>query len=106
MSISWILYGISFIFGTLVGSFLNVCILRIPVGESVVSPRSHCRHCGRLVRAYDNIPLLSYLLLKGRCRDCGEPISPQYGIVELLSGLLPLPASGNSICLGSRPFGS
>ncbi|MFO1520265.1 MAG: prepilin peptidase [bacterium] len=82
------LYLFGFIFGALWGSFLNVCIVRIPKKESIVHPRSHCPHCGRLVRAYDNIPILSFILLKGRCRDCRESISWQYPSVEFLTGLL------------------
>jgi leader peptidase (prepilin peptidase)/N-methyltransferase len=68
--------------GLVVGSFLNVVIWRVPRGESVVSPPSHCPGCDRPVRPRDNIPVLSWLLLRGRCRDCGEPISPRYPLVE------------------------
>ena len=74
-------------FGLVVGSFLNVCIYRLPRRESIVFPGSHCPHCGQGVRPYDNIPMISYLLLRGRCRACGERISLQYPIVELLAGL-------------------
>ena len=83
-----ILHGFYFAFGLVVGSFLNVCICRIPRGESVVSPRSHCPGCGAAIRPYDNVPLLSYLVLRGRCRSCGELISLQYPVVELATGLL------------------
>lgn len=76
--------------GMVVGSFLNVCICRLPKGESVVFPPSHCPNCDYLIRWYDNIPLLSYLLLRGRCRGCGARISIQYPLVELLNGLLTL----------------
>lgn len=76
-----------FLFGLCVGSFLNVCIHRLPRGESVVHPRSRCPQCGRPIAAYDNIPLLSYLVLRGRCRHCQARISPQYPLVELLTGL-------------------
>lgn len=77
-----------FIFGIIIGSFLNVCIGRIPIGESVVTPPSHCPKCKASIAFYDNLPLLSYLLLGGKCRACHEPISPRYLIVELFTGLL------------------
>ena len=76
-----------FLAGAAIGSFLNVCIARWPAGESVVKPRSRCPHCGRGVRAHENVPILSWLLLRGRCAGCGNPISPQYLIVELVVGL-------------------
>lgn len=81
---------LSFIFGAVVGSFLNVCICRMPHNESVVTPPSHCPACNYRIRWYDNIPLFSYLLLRGKCRGCGTHISLQYPIVELLNGLLTL----------------
>ncbi|MFQ5678936.1 MAG: prepilin peptidase [Gemmatimonadota bacterium] len=71
------------LWGAVLGSFLNVCIARLPERQSVVSPRSRCAKCRRPLRWYDNIPILSYLLLRGRCRACGEPISWQYPVVEL-----------------------
>ena len=74
--------------GLLVGSFLNVVAHRLPLGQSLVSPRSRCPECGAPVRAYDNVPVLSWLLLKGRCRHCSTSISPQYPIVELATGAL------------------
>ena len=77
----------AFLFGSVIGSFLNVCIYRIPLEESVVAPRSKCPGCGTLIRAYDNIPILSYILLRGRCRNCGLRISPVYPLVELMGGL-------------------
>lgn len=79
-----------FVFGALVGSFLNVCILRIPTGDSIVSPPSHCPKCKAAITFYDNIPLISYLVLRGRCRNCGARISPRYFMVELLTALLSL----------------
>ena len=79
---------LAFVFGLLVGSFLNVCIHRWPKYQSVVSPRSHCPHCEAQIAWYDNIPLLSYSFLRGRCRNCGTWISIRYPIVELLNGLL------------------
>lgn len=73
-----------FILGSVVGSFLNVCIARLPTGESVVSPPSHCRLCKTPIPFYDNIPLISFIFLRGHCRFCGERISPRYFIVEFL----------------------
>ncbi len=78
---------LSFIFGALVGSFLNVCIYRLPKDESIVFPGSHCPHCNKPIAFYDNIPILSYLILRGKCRNCGKPISPQYPLVEAVSAL-------------------
>lgn len=80
----------SFLLGAAVGSFLNVCIYRLPAGESVVSPPSRCPACGAGIRPWHNIPVLSWLILRGKCRDCGAPISPRYLFVELLNGLLTL----------------
>ena len=77
-----------FLFGLVIGSFLNVCILRIPREESVVLPPSHCPACNAPIQPYDNIPVVSWLILGGRCRKCKAPISPQYPIVELITGLL------------------
>jgi len=79
-----------FLMGTLFGSFLNVVILRMPVGQSIVRPASACPECGSRVRPRDNVPILSYLLLRGRCRDCGVRISPRYVVVEVLAGILPV----------------
>ena len=74
--------------GSCVGSFLNVLIYRMPRGESVVFPSSHCPRCGRAIRWYDNVPLVSWLVLKGRCRFCKEPISPRYLLIEATSAVL------------------
>jgi leader peptidase (prepilin peptidase)/N-methyltransferase len=79
---------IVFIFGSAIGSFLNVCIHRMPQGESVVWPSSHCPHCKKRIPAYDNIPFLSYITLGGRCRFCKQRISLRYPIVELLTALM------------------
>lgn len=76
------------LWGAIWGSFLNVCIARIPLGQSVVRPGSRCMACGAPVRALDNLPILSYLLLRGRCRSCGARFSGRYALVELLMGLL------------------
>ncbi len=77
-----------FVFGAIVGSFLNVCILRLPKGESIVSPPSHCPACKSPIPFYDNIPLISYLILRARCRYCGTRISFRYFVVELLMAAL------------------
>jgi leader peptidase (prepilin peptidase)/N-methyltransferase len=74
--------------GLLVGSFLNVVAYRLPRGESLVRPRSRCPQCGTQLRAVDNVPVLSWLALRGRCHHCGAPISPRYPIVELVTGAL------------------
>jgi leader peptidase (prepilin peptidase)/N-methyltransferase len=79
-----------FILGTILGSFFNVVIYRVPRGESIIRPASACPACGTRLRAWDNIPLLSYIVLGGRCRYCSKPISARYPTVELLSGVLPV----------------
>ena len=76
-----------FIFGSLIGSFLNVCIIRMAKEESVVTPRSHCVKCNKLIAWYDNIPFISFILLKGKCRSCGEKFSFRYFFIELLTAL-------------------
>ncbi len=76
----------SFVLGAVLASFLNVCIYRIPKGISVAKGRSVCPACGCEIRAYDNIPLLSFVLLRGKCRDCNSPISKRYPIVEAIGG--------------------
>jgi leader peptidase (prepilin peptidase)/N-methyltransferase len=83
-----VLYIIVGLFGLVFGSFLNVCIARLPRGESIVLPRSHCPRCNHAIRWYDNIPVLSYLVLRAQCRDCHAPISPIYPAVELLTALV------------------
>ncbi len=77
-----------FLFGLVIGSFLNVCIVRIPEQKSIVSPASACPKCGAAVRPYDNIPVVSYLVLRGKCRSCKAAISWMYPVVELLNALL------------------
>ena len=84
----WIFTLFGLFFGLTVGSFANVCIARLPKKQSVVFPASHCPKCRTPIRAADNIPLISYLLLKGRCRQCGQNISPIYPAIELVTGLL------------------
>ncbi len=78
---------IAFIFGLVIGSFLNVCIYRVPRGLSIVRPPSACPICKTSIRPWENIPLLSYIFLKGKCRGCGELISLRYPLVELINGL-------------------
>ena len=75
------------VFGLAIGSFLNVVIYRVPLGKSVVSPRSSCPHCGAEIKARDNVPIVSWLVLRGKCRNCGAPISPRYPLVELGTGV-------------------
>jgi leader peptidase (prepilin peptidase)/N-methyltransferase len=77
-----------FLLGTIIGSFLNVCITRIPEGLSVVSPGSRCPRCQTPIKPYDNVPILAWLWLRGKCRSCGLPISPMYPLIELAVGLL------------------
>jgi leader peptidase (prepilin peptidase)/N-methyltransferase len=80
--VTWLLVVCTAIVGLVIGSFLNVVIWRVPRGESVVSPPSHCPGCGHEIRPLDNVPVLSWLLLRGRCRDCGTGISVRYPLVE------------------------
>lgn len=92
--------GFVFVFGLIIGSFLNVCISRLPEGKSVVAPRSRCPKCGAPIKPWDNIPVLSYVFLLGKCRACRTSISPIYPTVELVTGLLFLAcyaAFGNSV---------
>lgn len=82
----WFVGAFTFVFGTLIGSFLNVVIYRVPAGLSVVSPASRCGSCETPIAPYDNVPILSWLILGGRCRHCGVSISPRYAVVEGLTG--------------------
>lgn len=78
----------AFIFGICIGSFLNVCIFRLPAGKSIVHPPSSCPGCNAAIRFYDNIPVLSWFILRGQCRNCHAPIAFRYVMVELLGGLM------------------
>ncbi|MGN0426421.1 MAG: prepilin peptidase [Agathobacter sp.] len=82
------IYILIFTYGIVIGSFLNVCIYRIPKKESIIFPSSHCMECGHKLSWYDLFPLFSFLLLKGRCRYCGTKISKQYPVVEAVNGIL------------------
>src|SRR6476661_3565711 len=86
----WFLRAFAIAFGLIWGSFLNVVIYRVPREMSVVRPASHCPGCGKPVKPYDNIPVFSYLILRGKTRCCGARLSPRYPIVELLGGVLSL----------------
>lgn len=88
MIINMILYILIFLYGMIIGSFLNVCIYRIPRQESIVVTRSHCSKCGKTLKPRDLVPVFSYLFLGGRCRYCKEKISLQYPLVELGNGIL------------------
>lgn len=96
MIINWYIFFV----GMCIGSFLNVCIYRLPGGKSIIRPASACPECGTAIRWYDNIPLISYVILRGRCRGCKTPISIRYPIVELLCGLFAMTSwmhFGNSL---------
>ncbi|PJC46793.1 MAG: prepilin peptidase, partial [Candidatus Omnitrophica bacterium CG_4_9_14_0_2_um_filter_43_12] len=80
--------AIVFIFGAMVGSFLNVCIYRMPKGRSVIKPASHCPRCDRHIQWFDNIPILSFVMLGAKCRHCKKKISLRYPLVELLTAVL------------------
>ena len=86
----YLLGSLSVILGAIVGSFLNVCIYRIPLGESIAFPASHCPACSHPIKFYDNIPIISYIILRGKCRNCKERISPIYPAIELLTALMSL----------------
>ncbi len=88
MTLETLLIIIGFIFGAVCGSFFNVVICRLPLGESIAMPPSHCRQCGEPIQWYDNIPMISYIVLGGRCRACKTPYSFRYFVVELLTAVL------------------
>lgn len=83
-----ILYIIIFLFGIVIGSFLNVCIFRIPKKEDIVKMSSHCMSCGYRLKWYDMIPVFSFLALRGKCRKCGSKLSVQYTLIEAANGIL------------------
>jgi len=89
-----------FVLGSMIGSFLNVCIHRIPAGQSIAFPASHCPHCETPIRPWDNIPILSYALLRGRCRACGTNIPFRYPLVEAITGLA---AVASYLAFGPQP---
>jgi leader peptidase (prepilin peptidase) / N-methyltransferase len=99
--VGWV---VAFFWGALWGSFFNVCIHRIPLYESVVSPGSRCPGCGAAIAAYDNVPILSWLLLRGRCRRCRTPISPRYLLVEALMAALTMLLYHRFVASGPGPL--
>ncbi|MGD9128429.1 MAG: prepilin peptidase, partial [Planctomycetia bacterium] len=86
-AVIFILVGVTFLGGA-IGSFLNVVIYRLPVGQSLIRPPSHCPRCEHPIRPYDNIPVFGWLLLRGKCRDCGEPISARYPVIEAIVAVM------------------
>jgi prepilin signal peptidase PulO-like enzyme (type II secretory pathway) len=90
------------LWGLLWGSFGNVCIHRVPLGQSVVRPASHCPHCQKEIAWFDNVPVLGWLMLRGRCRQCAAPISVRYPLFELLGGVLAVVLYLRIIGLGRR----
>nr|AXL05304.1 hypothetical protein A3J29_11805 [uncultured bacterium] len=82
------LIGFAALFGAVIGSFLNVVIYRLPIGQSIVSPPSRCPKCGYQLKWYDNVPILGWIMLGGKCRECRAPVSIQYPLVELVTALL------------------
>src|SRR5919197_280434 len=88
MSDAWIRALVALPFGLVIGSFLTVVVARVPAKQSIVSPRSRCPSCGTEIAVRDNIPVVSWLLLRGRCRSCGAPISLRYPALELATGIL------------------
>ena len=83
-----ILFFVVFLFGITIGSFLNVCIYRIPRKEDIVLERSHCMSCGNVLKWYELIPVISFLIQGGKCRSCKTKLSPQYPLIELANGLI------------------
>ena len=87
LTLNIVIYVFVFLFGICIGSFLNVCIYRLPKGESLITNNSHCMTCGTEIKRYDLIPVFSWLILRGKCRACGAKITPRYMIIELMTGL-------------------
>ena len=100
----WIGYLFTFLFGAVVGSFLNVVIHRVPREESIVLPSAACPKCGKAIQGYDNLPILSWLILGGKCRNCKDPISARYPAVELLTGALPISLSTVPVYVPGEPW--
>ena len=94
-----VILGLAFALGAAIGSFANVVIARLPRGESITHPPSHCPSCGAPVRPWDNVPLVSWIVLRGRCRDCGWHIPARYPLVELAGGLLGAAIAGAVLAL-------
>jgi leader peptidase (prepilin peptidase)/N-methyltransferase len=88
VSDAWLRALVALPFGLLIGSFMTVVTARVPAGESIVRPRSHCPRCGTEIRNRDNVPVIGWVLLRGKCRSCGEPISVLYPALELVTGVL------------------
>lgn len=84
---NWLMMAWSFVLGASVGSFLNVVVYRLPAGKSLLRPGSHCPHCERPIRPWHNLPVIGWLLLRGRCYDCGAPIRARYLLVELITAI-------------------
>src|SRR6195256_4778084 len=104
-SLPWpFLFVVTGVFGAIIGSFLNVVIHRLPREESIVFPNSRCPSCGAAISWYDNIPILSYVWLRGRCRSCKTGISPRYPAVELLTALLFLAVTWRDGFTPALPF--
>ena len=95
------LAGAAALFGAIIGSFLTVVAYRVPRGESIVAPRSHCVDCERQIAAYDNVPILSWIVLRGRCRHCGAKIAARYPLIELATALL---FAGLVLLRGAHPY--
>src|SRR5918993_1013609 len=97
-------YILAAVFGAIIGSFLNVVIHRVPLEESIVFPNSRCPSCSAVIPFYDNVPVLSYVLLGGRCRGCKGPISPRYPAVELVTALLFVAVTWHTGVTAALPF--